>query len=263
MDEGVRARGLAFDNEVRRFLEGAGKGLNISTMTVCLVLEGRVDLDGICSGWDRGDVKQFFKEVMGKEDAVVVKNNKNFNNSVVLKAGKKATKVFCNGCLHVTGYNTIADVFEIGEVLGAAFEIIEGGNGLGEWYKVVGFDVQMINACWKVPEMPDGMILALDVLESKLREVTAWHCSFNSDMYSGVILSAVEFKLLVFESGCVIITSVKCVGALEKGFEFAKNFFASWIHDICVPSIDGRISKNKKKKGDGGGFDYGQFLVLK
>lgn len=273
MEEAVRDKGKGFSEELSRALEKVGGGASVSTMTVCVQLAHCVDLDAFCEGFADERVKCFLKQVMGSEDAMVIKTSKNFSNSVVVKIPdkkkkglSKAIKVFCNGSLHITGYNNIEEVLEMGEVMGTMFELIDGGNGLDEVYKVIGFDVQLINACYRV-DIPNGKVIALERLSKRLQEETQWKCSYNNDQYSGVILRAVDFKLLLFDSGNIIVTSVVTGTGVEAACTFVRGFFSRNLYDLLVDGVAGVANKKglKRKGGTAGsvGFDYGQFLVLK
>jgi TATA-box binding protein (TBP) (component of TFIID and TFIIIB) len=160
---------------------------------------------------------------MGFKEALTLKSyGKHFNNSLVFnlhpdkdiymgKSRKKgrlrqSIKVFCNGNLHLTGFKSLENALYIGEVFATMLEIMHGGDGLSDWYVIKGHKVQLVNFCYTYSDCAiGGKVLNLEELHGLMKVCGQYYCIFNNERYSGLIIKAPDFKILVFDSGSIIL----------------------------------------------------------
>lgn len=253
-------------------------------MTVLIVLDSvdsyermPLDLTKILEAFEMEDIQKFIFDVTGDSKAIYTSSKRTFNNSIVFKCrnvptddgtvlDKQAVKVFCNGNVHITGVKRIQDALYLGDVFVTMIELIYGGDGLSKMFSFKGFDVQLINLYFQVPlsssnsDCEKAQVLDLVKVKEYLQRETPYYVCYNTERHAGVIVKAVEFTLLVFDTGNVIISSIKQPSQLAVVRDFIKE------HIIGLPNCGALIEKSvvkyacKKPKRD---FDYGQYLVLK
>lgn len=251
--------------------------VQLSTMTVMIHMhchkDDKIDLDVLRSRFDDEDIQTFLRDVFGDAHAVTLKRKgKHFNNSLLFsipnhqedtpKKRQQSVKVFCNGNLHITGYKTLHKALEMADVFATMFELVLGGNGVEEWFRVHEYDVQLINFYYKLGIM-DAHILDLKRMHAILTKHFDFYCSYNNDHYSGVIVKAPSFSVLIFESGNIIFTSIRCAQELMEAFREVHVFLDAHASDVSVPSSSCESRERKKKNKEMSGFDYGKYLVLK
>lgn len=250
----------------------------ISTMTVLIVLDSvdssermPLDLTKILEAFETDEIQQFISDVTGDSKAIYTSSKRTFNNSIVFKCrnvptedgtvlDKQAVKVFCNGNVHITGVKRIQDALYLGDVFVTMIELMYGGDGLSKMFSFKSFDVQLINLYFQVPLSLSDKVLDLVKVKEYLQRETPYYVCYNTERHAGVIVKAVEFTLLVFDTGNVIISSIKRPSQLAVVRDFIKE------HIIGLPNCGTLVEKEvlkygcKRPKRD---FDYSQYLVLK
>ena len=253
--------------DIRQCLQGFPVDTHISTITVNVNLSDTVNLQNIKDRFFDSTVQEYVTSVMeGLE--FHPENKKNFNNSLVFKLKssddkkhRKAIKVFCNGSLHITGYNDIATSMYMADVFRTFLEIVEGGTGFQDWYTISGYQIQTINICYNLGIGPSKNI-NLRKLADILRSKCSYYVSFNTDLYVGLVIKAPHLQVLIFESGSIILTCVKNAEEINEGFRFSYEMLQSVQSDILVEKILHQKSKKKRCREDDE-FDYSKYLILK
>lgn len=277
--QSVKDKVAAFENDMKGVLEKC-RLPTISTMTVSVELDDSISISHVKERFDEAFVQDFLLKVFHVQGAVILKKDGvNFNNSIVFKLpsrgentkGKKlqqAIKVFCNGNLHITGFKTLSDVIDIAEIFATMFELIDGGDGVSDVYTIKDFNVQLINAYYST-QVPEGKMIALDILYPLMQEYSSYYTSYNNDHYAGVIIKSPDFTVMVFQSGNVILSSLTSATQLQQAFEFMQGFFDKHSDTCCISSLSVCVSSTstqrgeKRLRGKAEGFDYGKFIVLK
>jgi TATA-box binding protein (TBP) (component of TFIID and TFIIIB) len=248
--------------------------IKLTTMTVMVLVncDYEIDLKTIGDRFSDEDIQKFIFDVHGYPNAVVMKQRgKNFNNSVVFsipsqesKHVHQAVKVFCNGNLHITGYKTLNDVFNIAEIFITMLELMLHGNGISEWFKIEDYNIQLINFCFQL-KIPPNVVLHLQKLHEICVKKCEYFCSYNSDHYSGIIMKANDFSVLIFESGSIIITSITNSIELKNAFAFTYAFFNKHKEDVYTDDIGGKQDAKVKKRAKKGDTerDFGRYAILK
>lgn len=233
----------------------------LTTMTVLLTLNAEVCLETVIAKMKDQRIIDFICAVLGAEDKLYISNTrKSFNNCVVFKyQGSQAVKVFCNGNLHITGVKSLMDAMDIGEIFTTLLELVYDGTGVDDVFKVVRFDVQLVNFCYKFKEIAPKDVLCLGALLKALRKHTPFYVSHNSEHHAGVILKAPSFTVIIFESGNIILSSLKTAEQLKEAHSFILDFMAAHLEACCVPKPEVPIKGKGKRKY----FDYSSYLVLK
>lgn len=267
MNETYTQRAAEFMQDIRQYLLKLPTKAYISTITVNVKLSKPINLDDIKTNYSQDNVQEFIRCVDGMDSVVFSPTNtKNFSNSLVFKfpskdsRGKqqKAIKVFCNGSLHVTGYNDLEKAMYMAEIFATFLEIIEGGDGLQEAFKICAFTIQTINICYKL-DIRQDMKINLGALASILQSTCSYYVSFNTDQYVGLVIKSPDFQILVFESGSIILTCVKDVPMIDKAFWFSYNTLV----DVLDKVICERYTTKQKNKLDDTTFDYSKYIILK
>lgn len=251
--------------------------VSLSTMTVLIRINNQVSFDTILERFNDPRVQDFITSVTGSIDNLTLSTSakkRNFSNSLVIKCSNILTdhdtiikgiaaKIFCNGNIHVTGAKSTQDAYYLGEVLATLLEIIHGGSGLSDQYKILDFDVQMINYYFTNPSPPPSTLIDLAMLHSKLQENTPYYAQYNTERYSGVIVKAPRYTYLIFDSGNVIL-SLQDPKDLKEAYTYICDFFSSHGPSFYINTPLSIISKQPKSlKSKKKPFDYGKYLVLK
>lgn len=253
----------------------------ISTITVLLVLNEPLNLHKILEDFNTPQIKIFLQEVTGDENSIYTSSKRPFNNSLVFKCkgiptdnntvlDKQAVKVFCNGNLHITGVKTITDALYLGDVFVTMVELMYGGTGASNMFTFSKFEVQMVNLYFQLPFPSSGssnankpQLLDLNKVMEHLQHHTPFFVSYNTERHAGVIIKAVEFTLLIFNSGNVIISSIKEPSQLEAVRDFIQE---SVVRLPTLPNtlVDKPSLLNRRyMKRPQEGFDYSKYVVLK
>jgi len=265
INEAYTHRASEFMTEIRQCLAKLPVQTHISTITVNVKLSKTIHLEEIKANFQQEHVQDFVHCVDGMEGVLFSPTNtKNFSNSLVFKfpSGKqqKAIKVFCNGSLHITGYNDLQKAMYMAEVFAAFLELIEGGDGLQDTFHIREYAIQTINICYKL-EISQDMKINLGVLASLLQKTCNYYISFNTDQYVGLVIKAPNFQVLVFESGSVILTCVKDVPMIEMAFWFSHKTLTDLLDQVVADKYT--TTRKPKNKSDNTEFDYSKYIVLK
>lgn len=247
----------------------------ISTITIAVKTDtNEFSLKRIQKDFNSGEIQNFIYEVTGNKSSIAISTKKQFNNSIIFKCNnipteedgyvldKQAVKVFCNGSLHITGVKNIKDALYLAEIFVTMIELIYGGNGVSGMFKIVGFEVQLINLYLKLQGMMDdksNVLLLVDVLK-KLRETTTYSVSYNNERHAGVIVRSPTFSILIFDTGNVIICSIKESSDLIEAKQFLQDKVFP-LTEYCMTTL--HCSMFKKIKRESKDFDYAKYLILK
>jgi len=265
----VTTKAQAFTQELATTLESLPQKPMISTMTIAFTLDEPINLEQLASQFPTQPIKDFIMAVLQSTDALTMKTKgKNFNNSLVFKynfpynpkpTSVKAVKVFCNGSLHITGFKSALKALEAADIFTTLLELIAGGTGISDMYNITDFTIQLINAYYKIPQVPDKSQVDMDKYYTLLSKYTEFFTSYNSDHYAGIMLKTPEFSVMTFASGSIIISAITTPQQLEKAVTYISAFTDKHIYE-CITTTP--IDKSKKRKLDAN-FDYGKYIVLK
>lgn len=237
-----------------------GAVMKVSTMTILTELDHELDLSLVTSSFMDEKIQAFIKEVLGYPQAITVKTGgKRFFNCLIFKlCDKQSVKVFCNGNLHITGVKCIKDAIEISEIFGTMFELMYGGSGVEDVFKVDRFAIQMINIYFKLPFLEGDNVINLPVLLETLKKHSEYFCTYNNVRHAGVIVRMIPVTLLIFDSGNVIITAAVTPALIKTSVEFLFGFFEKHkgTPELIVA---GEEPAQKKKKV----VDYSKYVDLK
>jgi TATA-box binding protein (TBP) (component of TFIID and TFIIIB) len=234
--------------------------MSVTTMTVGISLAHEhefLNLDEIATAVMEPSqtLADFMNQVIGGP-VIYNKNKRSFNNSIILKLPtKQSVKIFCNGTLHITGFKKVQDAVEMADMFTVLMELALGRSGINQDFRISGFDVQLINACFCPPCFKDQKI-NLTTLQKYLKEKSMFYSTYNTDRHAGVMVKAPEFTLLIFESANIIITSVKAPHQLRLAYDYI-NPFLETHHDMLIQDQTITNVKSTKK------FDYSSYVVLK
>lgn len=234
----------------------------VSTMTVAIKLNANeINLVKVNDNWTEGLY----------ENIEYCRNNrKNFNNSLLFwkrhvdgKGVRKAIKVFCTGVLHITGYTNLQDVLDTSEEIAALLSVLERRDqhrdrGALPVLTVTNYAVQMINVCFKLSLPSDDTCLCLVTIHERLIKECPYYVAFNTNEYAGIMIHAPDFKVLLFNSGNVIITSVNDLAGIKRAYEFCESTLCDMDASVYVDSM-----VKRKNMCTTGNFDYGLYLQLK
>jgi TATA-box binding protein (TBP) (component of TFIID and TFIIIB) len=244
----------------------------ISTITISIKINKELNLTRITREFENSTIKDFIYAVTGNKDSITISNKKLFNNSIIFKCSKipteedgytlekQAVKVFCNGSLHITGVKNIKDALYLAEIFTTMIELMYGADGLSNMFTVVDFEIQLMNFYFKLPGMVHGTVLKLVDVLKYLRQKTEYAVSYNNERHAGIIIRSPSFSLLIFDTGNVIICSIKEPSQLLEAKQFIQDklftltdFYKMNKEQVC----------HKRRKKDDIDFDYSKYLVLK
>lgn len=249
----------------------------VSTMTILLVLNHPLNLNKILEEFPTDTIQTFLLEVTGDAKSIYTSSKRPFNNSLVFKCKsiptdnntileKQAVKVFCNGNVHITGVKNITDALYLGDLFVTMIELMYGGNGASNMFTFSRFEVQLVNLYFQLPLLStpgNDKLLNLTQVMLYLQQNTPYYVCYNTERHAGVIIKAIDFTLLIFSSGNVIISSIKDPSQLQVVRDFIQK------HIICLSSCtDTLVDKplllgNKYIKRPKPDFDYSKYIVLK
>lgn len=268
--EELRKEGSVFMTEILNIASQIPA--QVSTITISIKIDKEFNLRNIISQFENSTIQDFIYEVTGNRKSIEISNKKQFNNSIIFKCNnipteenghileKQAVKVFCNGSLHITGVKDIKDALYLSEVFTTMIELIYGGDGVSGMFKIVGYEIQLMNFYFRLPGMVDGKVLKLIDVLNYLRKNTEYAVSYNNERHAGIIIRSPTFSLLIFDTGNVIICSIKETSQLIEAREF--------IHHklFVLPEkfkMDKECIPKKRHKKNDIEFDYSKYLVLK
>jgi hypothetical protein len=145
-------------------------------------------------------------------------------------------------------------------------ELVYGGDGISGMFMVKSYDVQLINFYLTIPtQMETGYnnkkVLDLQKVREVLQATTPYYVCYNTERHPGVIVKAVDFTMMVFDSFNVLISSIKSIAQLEAAQSFVKEHVFNLVNvDGCC--VNAPLSNSKKSKVDSS-FDYNKYVVLK
>lgn len=243
----------------------------VSTITISIKLDKEINLTKIILEFENSTIKNFIYAVTGNKHNIEISNKKQFNNSIIFKCNniptedghildKQAVKVFCNGSLHITGVKNIKDALYLAEIFTTMIELMYGGDGISDMFRVLGFEIQLVNLYFRLPGIVDGKVLTLVEVLKYLRNNTEYAVSYNNERHAGIIIRSPTFSLLIFDTGNVIICSIKEVSQLMEAREFIKNKLFVLPEKL---KIDKEYISRKRQKMNDAEFDYSKYLVLK
>lgn len=131
-----------------------------------------------------------------------------------LPSGKRRCfKVFCNGVVHVTGYN---DLDEMDACVSEFYETLHHlVSGTRRDYQGISRHVEITNAdSHRVLHMMNMATklrcqFYLSVASLHLSKHTPWTISYEPELYSAMMVNSGHFKANIFSTGSIIITGVK------------------------------------------------------
>lgn len=253
----------------------------ISTMTISIqlnidIIDNRLDLSRVLREITCDKIKDFLNEIAGCEDAIYTSCKKSFHNSIIFKTNgvptetdgvstkilkKQSIKLFCNGNIHITGVKDVRDALYLADVFITILEIAYGGNGMGNMFPMQKYDIQLINFYFDIPSMlKDEYVLDLNKVLDELTKNICYYVSYNTERHAGIIVKALDFTIMIFESGSVLISSIKTLEQLEKAKDFIHSNIYQLVDTCCVKKVE--IIPMKKTKGTND-FDYSKYIVLK
>ena len=226
----------------------------LTTMTILIkVVEDapsiNLDLQDIKDRFLSEATQRLIKHITGDPQEIRLISKKVFHNALTFKCcDKQAVKIFTNGNMHMTGIKDIMDAVCLADVFA---EIIDCYGSSPKF----AFDIQLANFCHVLSDVAPNR-LDLSKLASALKSKTPYSTFYNTERHAGVIIRAVDFTLLVFDSGNTIISSLKTPQELQLAGEFIKAHLAPLAKE-CVVAASLCTTSHKRK------FDYAQYLVLK
>jgi hypothetical protein len=126
-------------------------------------------------------------------------------------------------------------------------------------FKILGFEIQLMNLYFRLPSMVDGKVLRLVDVLNYLRKHSDFAVSYNNERHAGIIVRSPTFTLLIFDTGNVIICSIKEASQLVEAREFIQNkvFLLPEKFQMDKECV------SRKRTRDNTEFDYSKYLVLK
>jgi TATA-box binding protein (TBP) (component of TFIID and TFIIIB) len=225
----------------------------LTTMTILIKVADassiNLDLQNIKDDFLSEASQRLIKHITGDSEEIRLISKKVFHNALTFKCcDKQAVKIFTNGNMHMTGIKDIMDAVCLADV----FAAIIGCYGPSPRFA---FDIQLANFCHVLADISPNRI-DLSKLESALKSKTPYSTFYNTERHAGIIIRAVDFSVLVFDSGNTIISSLTTPQELQLAGEFIKAHLAPLAQECVVEAS--LYSPTHKRK-----FDYAQYLVLK
>lgn len=152
----------------------------------------------------------------------------NFRNQVCLYymnefKKKRCFKIFCNGNIHITGYNDMSSMDSELLLLYTFLHTFTGRCSPAN-LSIVDQTVHMINLSFKISKS-----LNLTDLEKAIKIFShGWSSVYEPDIYCALILHTALFKAIVFKTGSVILTGCKSMFQLQNAF----NMFMSFLSEM-------------------------------
>jgi TATA-box binding protein (TBP) (component of TFIID and TFIIIB) len=217
----------------------------ISTMTIMLYTHGCDEHINLLT------IKDALHDI---ETPIILNPKSKFHNALVFNVGNQSVKLFCNGNIHITGVKQLYDAQHIGDMFMTILGIVYGKLG---HFSVVRYDIQLINVGINLHIGVDT-VLNLSVLIMCLKERGSFYTSYNTERHSGVIVKAPTFSVLIFESGNVIITSVKSVEQIEAAHKYIKTNVVPHLERCVIDKVQATPPPVKRPK-----FNYDDYIVLR
>lgn len=233
----------------------------ITTMTVCLTMNSRVDIRGFAAWFEQVQESK-------KEESWNIKNNAGFYNCVILKHTNNdcnvAVKIFSNGSLHMTGARSIQKAVEYGKKVA---DILQEYNTSSS-YCVETFRIVLINGCFKV-NLPFEHCFCLKTLCNLCTDNAYPNvvCALNTDHHPGMRIKLKQddigmsktSNILVFNSGSILINAFLTGKELEGAVVFIMGLISEAYKNILKECVQHKIKGSRKRARE---FDYSQYLNL-
>lgn len=243
-------------------------------MTVLLVLNQTLNLQKILQEFTTETIQTFLLEVSGDAKSIYTSSKRPFNNSLVFKCAnvptddgrvlnKQAVKVFCNGNVHITGVKNITDALYLGDLFVTMIELMYGGNGVSNMFTFLRFEVQLVNLYFQLPLLTNDKLLDLTKVMQYLQQNTPFFICYNTERHAGVIVKAIDFTLLIFGSGNVIISSIKEPSQLKVVRDFIQEHVIHLSSKVELLVDKPLLVGNKYAKRRNPNFDYNKYIILK
>ena len=185
--------------------------LKITTITVVMNIQKPIDIRAIEKALEPGID-------LGRDDTHVFKwsvTPTKFHNQITIgytdDRSKKSIKLFPNGAIQIAGCSDLLDCERVRDQLNVILENFNPQGGSIDKYSIA-----MINTNFYMSHKLN--------LGAVLEEFAEYDPSFNSDVYSGVIVKIPFAKaekpvtVSIFTSGAVIITGAKDLGNIAKAY---------------------------------------------
>ena len=145
----------------------------------------------------------------------------NFRNQICLyytneKKKKRCFKFFCNGNIHITGYNDISCMDSDVVLLYEKLHFLIDSTQLP--LSIIEKKIHMINLSFKI-----SININLNILETNIRN-KQWTPVYEPEIYCALVLHTDFFKAIIFKTGSIIITGCKSMEQLQRGFSVLLEF---------------------------------------
>lgn len=230
-------------------------------MTVLVCLDESISLERIREYFDSSHVRSYITDVTGSIENIRIAHNR-FNNSLIFKCHaiknidrvieKPSLKVFANGSLHITGVKSTCDALYLADIFATMFELMEGGNGVSGWFNVKSFDVQLMNIYFKL-DIASNKRIDLVYFRQLVAEHSHFYATYNNERHAGVIIKAPNFTVIVFETGNILLSSLKTILQIDDSYTYITEFVRIHLQKALIDVVEDRVEK----------FDYSSYLVLK
>ena len=146
----------------------------------------------------------------------------NFRNQICLyyindSKKKRCYKFFCNGNIHVTGYNDMVSMDTELKILYEGLHILVGSKESS--FTIFEKHIHMINLSFKL-----STTINLIHVQNKIY-TKQWMPVYEPEIYCALVLHAESFKAIIFKSGSIILTGCKSIESLHAGFVQLLDFF--------------------------------------
>lgn len=256
----------------------------VTTMTVLLSLNSSIRyFENFARYFEDNNGDQWLNETFGGEWSFKLYGG--FYNCGILRCklpkvpvGVKtlSIKIFRNGKLHLTGFQSFSDCLLYGnrivQLLSEHFVSDNVRYNLKDNFKIIEAKPHLINVCLKYklnPECVLGLKELNELLEHKAQMNTDPCCPFmfesvfNSDHHPGVRIkltfkkSDKKVTIMVFKSGSILLNALLDALHLTSAFEFIVTFIEQNKAVVIKQVLDNKQSKEKKRK-----FDYASCVNL-
>lgn len=243
---------------------GVSVPLRLTTMTICISYNFRIDLQNIQSKLEDINYAQYLCEKLGDDGLWSINATFGFYNCILVtqrlsngdKVKKIAIKIFSNGNLHMTGVCSVTQAMLYANAFSELFNILFALTDEDEKYEPDDISVQLINACMKV-----NKYICLDTLKTNIESNTYYMCSFNNDHHAAVRIKVFcehhTVNILVFQSGNILFNAFLNGEDLFFSYKFLLDFLTS---NNVWKNVGEPLMKKNKPDAE---FNYASYLVLK
>ena len=210
---------------------------NVSVMTILL------EFDVEFESWMQTDVSWPANFNVQHMNSGTISARRNFRNQVSVKikhedGSKKCCKFFRNGKVHVTGTKSLAEaLYTVEGIMGHMY-----GSALEFYVELVSFEIEMLNT---------GLRMNCSLLLSQLSELCIskrYQTVYDPTRYPGCKVYIGNCTVLVFSSGCMILTGCNSCDQMEHAYSTLLNLLDTHSDDLVMEAKDGANSKRKRVK---------------